>query len=49
VSPPTVRWTQAVFMSLFNSMLPQAHESATREIRPTPHDIAFDVESPLLE
>jgi len=47
VSRPTVSWTETVFMSLCNPMLPQEHDSATREIRPTPHDIAFDVESPL--
>jgi hypothetical protein len=36
-------------MSLYNPMLPQEHDPATREIRPTPRDIGFDVESPLLE
>ena len=47
MSRPIVCQTETVFMSPCNPMPP--HDSATREIRPTPHDIGFDVESPLLE
>ena len=39
LSDEVVCWTEAVFMSLYNPMLPQEHDSVTREIRPTPRDI----------